>query len=87
MLKSGNSGSLVTSTKLLRRLEKKGLICEPDENERPQLPSRRSWGGKRGYYYVIPVGETKSFRFEGSNYYYLIYDKRTYIYGHKDIHN
>ena len=80
MLESGNSGALVTSAKLLRRFEKKGLIREPEASERPALPSRRSWGGKRGYCYVTPVADVKSFHFEGSNYYYLTDDKLTYIY-------
>lgn len=74
---------LVTSRKLLRRLESKGVLKEPDENERPTLPSEKRWGGSRGYCYVDPppYGE---FRFEGFDYVTVAIGGRSYLYRIKD---
>jgi hypothetical protein len=80
MTASIERGKLVTSSKLLRRLEKKGFIKEPHERDRPTLPSRRSWGGKRGYCYVSPLLTVTHFDFEGSSYAFRSDEVITYIY-------
>lgn len=76
----GETGRRVRSSKLLRRLEKKGLIEEPPLSERPSLPSARKWGGKRGYCYVISKTASSTFDFEGARYHCAEEDNRTYIY-------
>lgn len=76
----GTAGQRVRSSKLLRRLEKKGLIEEPPASERPALPSARKWGGKRGYCYVASKTVSTTFDFEGARYHCVEEDNRTYIY-------
>ena len=81
MIYKNNPGTMVTSRKLLMRLREKGLIEEPPESERPEQPSRRRWGGPRGYHYVrIPAGRPSQFDFEGSTYTTMEANLRTYIY-------
>jgi hypothetical protein len=78
---------MVTSSKLLRRLEKKGFIKEPHERDRPLLPSKRAWGGKRGYCYVSPLIQAEYFNFEGSSYAFHKEEIITYIYRIDAAHN
>jgi hypothetical protein len=70
----------VSSPKLLRRLESKGLIREPAVVDRPRLPSQRRWGGRRGYCYVVQVDSRQSFMFEGSLYCFILEKNLTYLY-------
>lgn len=76
----GLRGAQVCSTKLLRRLEAKGIIEEPPPGERPSLPSRRAWGGRRGYRYVINKLNCDAFDFEGTSYRFSEEDGLTYLY-------
>jgi len=57
----------VRSGRLLSRLASRDLIVEPNECQRPHLPSQRVWG--KGYHYVTPVdGRPKEWDFEGSHF-------------------
>jgi hypothetical protein len=85
----GAVGEKVRSSKLLRRLEQKGVIEEPPESERPTLPSARKWGGKRGYCYVRKKLMLDAFDFEGTSYRFVEEEGKTYIYkihAHHQIH-
>ncbi len=76
----GVVGEKVRSSKLLRRMEQKGLLVEPPIIERPAQPSARKWGGKRGYCYVIPLLTCDAFMFEGGSYRFVTEEGQTYLY-------
>ena len=80
MREVGSRGVRVSSAKLLRRLELKRIIAEPPLCERPTLPSRRAWGGPRGYCYVIPLLTCDAFMFEGGSYRFVTEEGQTYLY-------
>lgn len=80
MRAAGVRGDKVCSTKLLRRLESKGIIGEPPVSARPVLPSARKWGGKRGYCYVARGMESDAFDFEGTSYRFIEEGGLTYLY-------
>lgn len=72
--------TLVDSSKLLRRLEAKRIIGQPDVSAEQLLPSLRGWGGKRGYCHVTPLRQCSEFSFEGSDYTTVTIGGRFYIY-------
>ena len=66
-MEHGHLGKQVTSAKLLKRLEGKGLVARPDFSSKK--PSARRWGGTRGHCFVeIPPGQPSEFDFEGNSF-------------------